>query len=344
MPPSAEIVVATYNVEALFDCKKDDGTLDHEYLPDGYYAWTPEKLARKIDNLRRVVTTINDGCGPDVLALNEVENRAVVEELREALGRTEFVTLAHHEGECQYGLENAILSKHPLAAEPVIHHLSPFSTEAAWRMRGILEVVLDVGGARLIVFANHWPAGKGRAAAQRIDAAGRLRELVEERTAADPLAKIVALGDFNATPSDAAFGHRGLRVAVQIDELSNGAALYNTMAFDHSAKTLDELDAALRAAGAGTHFTRPPPYDGPDGEWNVLDQIFVSRGLVAEEGLSWVRGSTRVVREDFMLAEDGTPRGFFERAVKPRQQDLARTGFSDHLPVVTRLRDLGERA
>ena len=338
MTLSDEIVVATYNVEALFDCKKDHGTLDHDFLPDGYYAWTPDKLARKIENLRRVVSSIDGGRGPDVLALNEVENRGVVEDLREALGRTELVTLAHHEGECQYGLENAILSRYPLAAEPVIHHLSPLSTEAAWRMRGILEVMLDVHGTKLVVFSNHWPAGKGRAAAQRVDAAGRLRELVEERTNADPLAKIVALGDFNACPSDDAFGRRGLRAAVQLDELSNGASLYNTMAFDHSVTTLAELDGALRAAGAGTHFTRPPPYTGPDGEWNVLDQIFVSRGLVAEQGLSWVRGSTRVVREVFMLAEDGTPRGFFERAVKPRDQDLARAGFSDHLPVITRLR------
>jgi len=339
MLPSREVVVATYNVEALFDCKKDEGTLDHEYLPDGYYAWTPDKLARKVANLRRVVTSIDEGRGPDVLALNEVENRGVVEELREALG-PEWITLAHHEGEDQYGLENAILSKYPLASTPVIHHLSDFRTEAAWRMRGILEVVLDVDGTRLIVFANHWPAGKGRPAAQRVAAAGRLRLLVEERLAEDPLARVVALGDFNANPSDEAFGRRGLRVAVEIDELSNGSALYNTMAFERSAKSLEELEAALKAAGAGTHFTRPPPYDGPDGEWNVLDQIFISRGLIAEQGLSWVRGSTCVVREDFMLAEDGTPRGFFERAVNPRQLDLARAGFSDHLPVITRLRHL----
>ena len=39
-----------------------------------------------------------------------------------------------------------------------------------------------------------------------------------------------------------------------------------------------------------------------------------------------------------LLADDGTPRTFFERGVKPREQPLDRVGFSDHLPVVTRLR------
>lgn len=333
-----EIVVATYNVETLFDCAKDEGTLDHDYLPHGHYAWTPDKLAMKIDNIRRVVATMNGGRGPDVLALNEVENRGVVEQLRDALGREAFVTLAHHEGDCQYGLENAVISKFPLAAEPRIHHLSCRRTHPAWRMRGILEVELDLGGAPLVVFSNHWPAGVGRSAAQRLDAARQLRALVEKRATEDPLAKMIVVGDFNANPSDEAFGARGLGVSMDVGRMGKGATLYNTMAFARSAATPAALDAQLRADLCGTHFTRPPPYDGPDGEWNVLDQILVSAGLMEEERLWWVRGSTRVVREGFMLAEDGTPRGFFERGVKPRHQALERTGFSDHLPVVTHLR------
>jgi endonuclease/exonuclease/phosphatase family metal-dependent hydrolase len=338
---SGEVVIATYNVEALFDCKKDHGTLDDEYLPHGYYAWTPEKLAKKVENLARVVRAIDGGRGPDVLALNEVENRGVVEELRAAIG-DDLVTLAHHEGEDIYGLENAVLSRYPLAGEATMHHLSSLRTEPKWRMRGILEVPLDVEGAVLYVFANHWPAGVGRSAAQRVDAARQLRALIEQRTATDPGSKIVVLGDFNANPSDEAFGPRGLGVSADIGSM-NGATLYNTMAWGRTVTTLGGLETALKAANAGTHFTRPPPYDGPDGEWNVLDHILVSPGLLAEpqshpqERLAWMRGSTCVVREAFMLAADGTPRSFFERGVKPRDQDMTRAGFSDHLPVITRL-------
>ena len=114
---------------------------------------------------------------------------------------------------------------------------------------------------------------------------------------------------------------RGLEVhAVDRDERRSGRA--------ERVQTMQWSETMLRTAEIATHFTRPPPYDGPDGVWNVLDQVFVSRGLVADSGLSWLRGSTAVVREPFMLAADGTPRGFFERGVKPRDQDLARTGFS----------------
>src|SRR5687768_1005404 len=145
-----ELVVATYNVETLFDCKKDADTLDHDYVPDGYYAWTPDKLARKVRNLGRVIQAIDGGRGPDVLALVEIENRGVVEELRAAMPEMRFDTLAHHEGEDLHGLENAVLSRFPLRREPVIHHLSPFGTAREWRMRGILEVHLDVFGQELI--------------------------------------------------------------------------------------------------------------------------------------------------------------------------------------------------
>src|SRR5688572_28453662 len=78
-----EIIVATYNVEALFDCEKDHEKRDHDYLPDGHYAWNEDKLARKIQNIGRVLRMINAGRGPDILALNEVENKGVVLRLRD---------------------------------------------------------------------------------------------------------------------------------------------------------------------------------------------------------------------------------------------------------------------
>ena len=95
-----DIVVATYNVEALFDCKKEPGKLDHDYLPQGFYAWTEERLARKLENLGRVLRSVNEGRGPDILALQEVETREVVERLVDGLDSrvAEVVRLYHLEG------------------------------------------------------------------------------------------------------------------------------------------------------------------------------------------------------------------------------------------------------
>lgn len=324
-----EIIVATYNVEALFDCEKDHETQDHDYLPQGFYAWDEAKLARKIANIGKVVRSINGGRGPDILALNEIENHGVAARLRdEALGDLGYDTLVHRDSECIYGLDNAILSRFPLAEEAQIHSVNDFRTEAARRARGILEATLDVHGVPLTLFVNHWPAGVGRTASQRVDVARQLRELVERRLEGDPSAEIIVLGDFNATLDEEAFGRRGLRASADAESVvgpERTATVFDTRAGS------DSPDSA-------THFTRPYPYTGSSGHWNALDHIFVSQGLLDREGLTWVQGSTQVLRADFMLADDGTPRTFFERGVKPREQPLDRVGFSDHLPVVTRLR------
>jgi endonuclease/exonuclease/phosphatase family metal-dependent hydrolase len=338
-----EILVATWNVEALFDTKKDAGTLDDEYLPHGWYAWTEEKLARKIANLGRVVRAIGGGRGPDVLALEEVENLGIVERLRdEALADLGYQAIVHFETEDLHGLDNAILSRFPVVGTPKNHETSRM-IDRDRLPRGILDATFDVHGVHLIVFVNHWPAGP-KADGQRMHVASILRKLIEERRAADPGAEVLVVGDFNVGPADRALGERGLRTTLDAEAArSHGGELrlYNTMAANVEGTTdataLERLVKDTRRTGLGTHFTRPYPYTGPDGEWNAFDQVFVSGGLLDDVGLSWVQGSTRVLRLDFMLEADGTPRGFFERGVKPKNQDLDRTGFSDHLPVVTRL-------
>ena len=330
-----EVIVATYNVEALFDTTKDTGTLDHDYLPDGHYAWDEPKLAQKISNLARVVRGINAGKGPDLLALNEVENRGVVSRLRdEGLAGLGYTTLVHFETECVYGLDNAILSRFALVGEPQLHSVNLPVTDASRRARGLLEATFDVHGVALTVFVNHWPAGAGRTASQRTYIARQLRAQIERRLTENADAEVMVLGDFNATRDDDAFGPRGLRASADARAVvagDPGATVYDT----RPAEAGDE---------AASHFTRPYPYTGPDGEWKALDHIFVSRGLLDDHGLSWIPGSTQTYRPDFALADDGTPRTFFERGVAPRRQDLARTGFSDHLPVVTRLRRAGPRS
>lgn len=183
-------------------------------------------------------------------------------------------------------------------------------------------------GIALTLFVNHWPAGTGRTAAQRLGIAQRVRELVERRVAANPDGEVMVLGDFNATREEEAFGKRGLGATWDASAVSG----------PHRSSALFDTRPPNSGPDSATHFTRPYPYDGADGEWKALDHIFVSGGLLDQKGLSWVPGSTQVFRPDFLFADDGTPRSFFERGVKPREQDLARAGFSDHLPVVTRLR------
>jgi endonuclease/exonuclease/phosphatase family metal-dependent hydrolase len=224
-------------------------------------------------------------------------------------------------------------------------------TAAERRPRGILEVVLDVAGIPLTLFVNHWPAGQdARVRSQRRYIARCLRELIEERLRQDPAVELIVLGDFNVSPGDEAFGAAGLAASARPDEVAAGAGakVYNTLAHlaervtGESVDSLPRLQAALAKHGEllGTHHTRAWPYSGPEAEWNAFDQIFVAPGLLDRVGLTWIPGSTQVLRQDFMLTA-GSPRPFFEPGVDPRKQEMDRVGYSDHLPLVTRLRHVG---
>src|SRR5690349_5906922 len=74
-----DLVVASWNCENLFDTEDDPNVKgDEEYTPDSPKKWTKEKLDTKLTNLGSIIKKMNDGKGPDVLGVCEVENRKVV--------------------------------------------------------------------------------------------------------------------------------------------------------------------------------------------------------------------------------------------------------------------------
>ncbi|MCK5208412.1 MAG: hypothetical protein KAQ79_10340, partial [Cyclobacteriaceae bacterium] len=78
--------ITWWNVENLFDVK--DAPLDRrpEELRRKIKAdlndWTADVLDKKTTNLASVISQMNDGQGPDILGVCEVENRFVLEQLQ----------------------------------------------------------------------------------------------------------------------------------------------------------------------------------------------------------------------------------------------------------------------
>src|SRR5262249_54001966 len=93
-PPSAEGVPAGeksylfcfWNVENFFDDKVDGWRHpDKEY--DEWFARDKKALDQKLENLCKVLLSLNDGKGPDILAVAEAESERAAELLREALNK-----------------------------------------------------------------------------------------------------------------------------------------------------------------------------------------------------------------------------------------------------------------
>jgi len=140
------IVVVQWNVENLFDTVDDPAIeLDDEFTPAGWRRWTDSRLDSKLANLARVLLLL-DG---DIVCLQEVENRAVLDDLNAALGRERsYPHVIHRDGSDHRGMDVAVLSRF----EPV---------DARWHspvkgQRDILAVELRPRGQPLTLVVCHW--------------------------------------------------------------------------------------------------------------------------------------------------------------------------------------------
>ena len=68
--------VASYNVENLYDLKKDKNEYS-EFIPNTKSLWNQRTYNIKINNLIKVINDLD----ADIIALQEIENRDVMQEL-----------------------------------------------------------------------------------------------------------------------------------------------------------------------------------------------------------------------------------------------------------------------
>ncbi len=262
-----------WNVENLFDCEDDpDNPGDDEFLPDG--EWTPERYARKLDHLAEVVAALD----ADLLALAEVENRRVLEDLlaHEKLAGLGY-RIVHRDSPDKRGIDLALFYRAPFEVADGERAVILHPIDIPSPTRGILEVNLRAPGHPLTVLVNHWPSrygGREKTIPLRHAAAELCRRIVLARQDASPEmdADILILGDLNDDPFDASVRHTLKAVR------SRNAALNN-----RNERYL--YNPSWRIFGTPDQGTL---YYNREWVWNVFDQCIVSRGLLKEEGLSFV--------------------------------------------------------
>ncbi|MCC6636199.1 MAG: endonuclease/exonuclease/phosphatase family protein, partial [Ignavibacteriaceae bacterium] len=102
-------VVASYNVENLFDTINDPTIDDEQFLPSDSSKWNSEKYSLKLKNLAAVIDSMNEGRGPDILGLIEVENKAVIEDLIAKLGNGKKYEIVHYDSPDGRGIDVALI-------------------------------------------------------------------------------------------------------------------------------------------------------------------------------------------------------------------------------------------
>jgi endonuclease/exonuclease/phosphatase family metal-dependent hydrolase len=318
-----KVSVMTFNVENLFDTEHDAGRLDYTFLPlevkkkstehkqycetlknfkwkdeCKYLDWSESSLTMKMKNLAAAILQVNNGHGPDVLILQEVENKKVLQQLvSDHLKAAKYTSVYLEEGKDVRGIDVAVVARLPQAGEVVLHEI-PFekiSSEEMKDTRGILEIPFKLSnGETLVVYANHFPAPFHKRE-YRVQAYTFLGELMKKK---GDNALQVAGGDFN-TPADEDRKHNVLGEYVQ-----------NNWIVAHK--------EAYKGNQGSSYYPR-------DKTWSFLDMILVSKNLNDKKGWEWNPSSFMIANQaKGQLDDNGFPQGFDART---------NVGMSDHLPL-----------
>lgn len=302
------VTILTWNAFNLFDAV-DDGTEYREYDP-GLGRWNAALYERKLSAAAAVIRRSCPG-GPDVIALQELENRRVLDDLCGRLaGYAHRVAPDGQPG----GVRCAVASRYPVR-RTATHEVGEWDAQP---LRPVLEVELDCGGAPLRLLVVHWKSrleGEGPTQPARDAAAAVVARRLARLLADSPADDVVVAGDLNENADEllAGVGSRGTAVLAGVASPAQAGASGGRVAlYDpwHGLPPSDRGSAVYR------------------GSWQTPDHLLLSAGLFDRSGLSYRDRSFRVVRHSFML----DPRTGFP--LKDRELVWR---YSDHLPLLLEL-------
>lgn len=297
-----EFSVMSYNVENLFDSQHDAGKQDETYLPLGLkqsqthkskcknlsnfkfrkdcYSlnWDDETVITKMKNVSQVILSVDQGHGPDVLILVEVENKSVLKTFNERfLANAKYKTIELIEGDDPRGIDVAILSRFPKAETARLLTLGLQDPRSGKKIntRGVLRVPLKISNAKVIaVFGVHLPS-QGASTDVRRQAIESLSGIVNS----EKRAWIVG-GDFNITQKE-----------------DRESQLVSNL--------LSRIGLVSHIVGCGeclgTHFYK--------NKWSFLDILIFSHELKTN-GIHLLADTIRVVNDRHFTSETRRPRRF----------------------------------
>ena len=322
--PKQSVSIMTFNVQNLFDNVDDPDKDDKAYLPieakqsDAHIAecntipveswrdeclnldWSDAAIEHKLTALADTIKQVNDGRGADIIAVQEVENIAILERLRsEYLANSGYLPAILLEGTDSRGIDVGFLSRLPLAGPAVLHPLilDEFPDRAG-DTRGVLEATFELpDGSLLTGYSVHFPA-PFHPTEMRVLAYQHLNAL---RRKLPSELNVFAAGDFNTSSRE---------------DTQEGM-----------------LDRFVRPSWTAAHDACEDcpgtQYYAREDSWSFLDMILFSPA--SSEKTTWrIRAnSVRLGNQNpAQVSEDDTPN---------RYNSAARTGVSDHWPVVVTL-------
>ena len=299
-----QMTVVELNCENLFDYSDDVGKDDGEYLPEATRHWTKKRYWKKLNNIAQELLSTSDDGIPDLIALCEVENDSVLHDLtkRSLLRNAGYEYLMTSSPDLR-GIDVALLYS-PFSFAPVRSY--PIRITPIDGMRPTRDILYVSGlissGDTLHVFVVHAPSrygGERYSRPFRQAVADRLCQSLDSIRAITTDAQILIAGDFNDGPD-------------------------SPMLQQICRQRIRNLTKDARGANGvkGTYRYK--------GEWERIDHILGSPNIYNKVDTAYIH-APKFLLEDEKLYGGLRPRRTYNGM---RYQP----GYSDHLPLVVRLR------
>ena len=309
------LTIAFYNVENLFDTIDEPSKDDDEFTPGSEKKWDEERYQKKLQDISKVLGSINKKELPEIIGMCEVENKKVVSDLvhKEPLAKGNYLVV-HHESPDIRGIDCALIYRPDefRVEEHFPIHIT-FKNEPDYKTRDILYVKGKTrNGEELNIFVNHWPSrigGEEQSEPNRIEVATVLRSKIDSILNINDKAEIIVMGDMNDEPANKSLTEI---LGAGIPEKSSGE-LVNLM-------YPDDLE------NNGSYNFR--------GNWNMLDNLVVSTSLLDDKGFRCRDKKGFIFHEEWMEYKNG------KGEISPNRTYGGPNyygGVSDHFPVYFKL-------
>ncbi|NIM12480.1 MAG: endonuclease/exonuclease/phosphatase [Candidatus Aminicenantes bacterium] len=322
--------IGWWNVENLFDVfdSQDRPEWLQKQLEEELEGWTGEVLDKKIRQLSSIIVKMNNGRGPDILGVCEIENENVMKKLavkvEEGLNHRSY-DVVHHDTKDQRGIDVAFIYDREKfrAGEPFSHVVLKRNAT-----RDIFQVNFECleNNQKIVLLGNHWPSRRGgelHSEPYRIIAAETLSywlERIPEKIGDEDISVLI-MGDFNDEPFNRSITDYALGTNCKEKVINaRNPRLYNLMY-----KFLGE--------GIGTHYFSNSP--------NLLDQFLVNKNMINDAGAFQVaaKGGEYDVRiEMFAEMKSGGDYPAPIRFARPSSDWYNENGYSDHYPISIRVK------
>ncbi|MCX7656022.1 MAG: endonuclease/exonuclease/phosphatase family protein [Treponemataceae bacterium] len=171
-----QLTLVTWNLQALFD-GSETGTEYIDYRNSK--GWTEEKYLERITQIQDALNNWIPQT-PDILALEEIENREVLEAINACFKEKAYPYSVFSKN------ANAALGIGVLSRYRIIDQRSHVTyRQGTEGQRPVLELMLDTGKEPLVIFVCHWKSKKGKDDTERFRRDGaaiiqrRIRELLK---------------------------------------------------------------------------------------------------------------------------------------------------------------------